>query len=176
MNPPKCEQYFYLFYQERKSLDHLKEIKEAEKNTIIPPFLLLQRQGGHTQAGCWSQHPPGGVTAHALRSAGSTANAPLPNNHSLLIFDRQPKCFCEESKWTTYEKINCFSRTSITGKGWFCCPQTTLFLRLLGCLWVVGKNILGVRYMVWSLLLPIHSFIFSFLHGTGCLTVKPRNH
>lgn len=98
MNPPKCEQYFYLFYQERKSLDHLKEIKEAEKNTIIPPFLLLQRQGGHAQAGCWSQHPPGGVTAHALRSAGSTANAPLPNNHSLLIFDRQPKCFCEESK------------------------------------------------------------------------------
>lgn len=167
---------FTSFYQERKSLDHPREIKEAEKNTIIPPLLLIQRQPVHAQAGCWSQHWPGGVTAPALCGAGRTANAPLPDSHSLFMFDRQPKRFCEENERATYEKINCFSRTSITGKGWFCCPQTTLFLRLLGCLWVVGEHILGVRYMVWSLLLPIHSFIFSFLHGTGCLTVKPRSH
>lgn len=177
MNPLKCEQYFYLLLSGKekfRSSEGNQGSREKYNYTSSSPPKTTSKD--HAQAGCWSQHWLGGVTAPALSGAGRMANAPLPSSHSLLIFDRQPKCFCEENEWTTYEKINCFSRTSITGKGWFCCPQTTLFLRLLGCLWVVGENILGVRYMVWSLLLPIHSFIFSFLHGTGCLTVKPRSH
>lgn len=39
-----------------------------------------------------------GVAAHARRGAQGTARAPLPNNHSLVIFDRQPKHFCEENE------------------------------------------------------------------------------
>lgn len=157
MNPLKCEQYFYLLLSGKEKLGHLREIKEAEKKTIIPPFLLLQRQPGHFQAGCWSLHT---LCAHAMLRGRRT---PLSSNYyPLLIVDIQPKLFCEENGWTTYEKINCFSRTSITGRDRFSCPQPTLFLRLLGCLWIADRTILGVRYMVWSVLSD--SFIFSLLH------------
>lgn len=154
MNPLKCEQYFYLL------LSGKEKFRSSEGN-----------QGSREKFNYTSFSPPPKTTwtlpgwvlevwVPMHRAVLGGQQTPLsPDNHSLLISDRQPNPFCEENEWTTYEKINCFSRTSISGKGWFSCPQTTLFLRLLGCLWVVGKNILGVRYMVWSLLLLIH-FLF----------------
>lgn len=162
MNPLKCEQYFYLLSGKEKfrSSKGNQRSREEDNHASFPP---AQRQPGRSPAACWSQHRPGGVWARALRNAARTANAPLPQQLP-SIFDIQPELFCEENEWATYGKINCFSRISMAGRGWFSCPQTTLFLRLLGCLWTWTKPYWG--FSIWcDLFCQTHSLIhFSLLH------------
>lgn len=96
MNLLKCEQYFYLLLSGKEKF-RSSEGNPGSREKFL--FSSCKDTLDMARVGLVSAHLAG-VAAPARRGA----RVPLPSNHSLVIFDRQPKPFCEENEWTTYEK------------------------------------------------------------------------
>jgi len=151
MKPRKCESHFSLFLSGKEKFWSAKGnegSREKDNYTSSPPRTI------------WVSPSWELVSVHARRcmclctarcrwNGGRLLPQQLP---SVNIWYTAKAPLCRKGASHLWKKVNCFSRTSITVRGWFPCPQTTLFLRLLGCLWTEDKNILGVRYRVRSVL------------------------
>lgn len=98
-----------------------------------------------------------------------------PSNYSLLIFDRQPKLFCEENEQTTYVKNKLLFKNIHHWKGLISLSSNNPAPKALGLpLNWRKKHTGGSLYGVICFVRLIHSFSLSCT-STGCLIEKPRN-
>lgn len=161
MNLLKCEQYFYLLLSGKEKFRSSKGNQRSREKDNYTYFSPPQRQPAHSPAGCWSQHRPGGVWAHALHDATRTADAPLPQQWPSVNIWYTAKALPWRKRANNLWKNKLLFKNIHGWKGLIFLSSNNPVPKAPGLSLNMDKTILGVCYMVWSVLSG--SFTHSFL-------------